>query len=220
MKVKFSRRWICVIFLALSLSQPAQALIDVPTLRMGLGYSPLNFTAGSIFPEETPLGNFLTLNPMFLWDMPSVRMRLGVSFLADLGSDYGFVSVAGVGFTALLYPLGLSSSRELRDDFSEVVKTRISPFIQFGITPTKLSITAKPAETDPVFPFPGKWPYFAAKIVETSFGAGLDYPVARDLIAFLGVYYRFAAWKEAEQSDGLISYSGFSVMTGVSTNFY
>ena len=220
MKVKSLRRWICVIFLALSLPHPAQALIDVPTLRMGLGYSPLNFTAGTIFPEATPLGNFLTLNPMFLWDMPSVRMRVGVNFLTDLGSDYGFVSVAGVGITALLYPLGLSSSREMRDDFSEVVKTRISPYIQFGITPTKLSITARPAETDPTFPFPGRWPYFAAKIIETSFGAGLDYPIARDLIAFLGLHYRFAAWKEVEQSDGLVSYSGFSIMAGVSTNFY
>jgi hypothetical protein len=220
MKVKSLRPWICVIFLALSLSQPAQALIDVPTLRMGLGYSPISFTAGTAFPDDTPLGNFLTLNPMFMWDMPSVRMRIGVSFLTDLGSDYGFVSIAGVGFTALLYPLGLSSSREVRGDFSEVIKTRISPFIQFGITPTKLSITARPAETDPVFPFPGKWPYFAANIVETSFGAGLDYPFARDFIAFLGLHYRLAAWKEAERSDGVISYNGFSIMGGISTNFY
>ncbi len=166
------------------------------------------------------MGNFLTLNPMFMWDMPSVRMRVGVNFLTDLGSDYGFVSIAGVGMTALLYPLGLSSSREVRDDFSELIKTRISPYLQFSITPTKLSITSKPLESDVTFPFPSKWPYFAAKIVETSFGAGVDYPVARDLIAFLGINYRFAAWKENESSDGVISYSGISIMAGVSTNFY
>lgn len=218
--MKVVKPWICAIFLTLMLARPAQALIDVPTFRMGLGYSPLSFTAGSVFPDDTPLGNFLTLNPMFLWDMPSVRMRLGVNFLSDLGSKFGFVSIAGVGFTALLYPLGLSSSRELRDDFSELVKTRISPYIQIGVTPTKLSITARPDETDPLFPFPSRWPYFAAKIVETSFGAGLDYPLGRDLVGFLGLHYRFAAWKEVEQSDGLISYSGFSVMAGVSTNFY
>jgi hypothetical protein len=206
--------------LTLSLPLPARALIDVPTFRMGVGYSPIQFTAGTIFPDDTSLGNILTMSPMFLWDMPGVRMRLGVNFLTDIGSTYGFVSIAGVGFTALLYPLGLSSSREVRDDFSEVVKTRISPYIQFGVTPTKLSVTARPAETDPTFPFPSKWPYFAASIIETSFGAGLDYPMGRDLVAFLGLHYRVAAWKANEQSDGVVSYKGFSILAGVQTNFY
>jgi hypothetical protein len=218
--VKLFKYHLFAIFLTLSFAAPAHALIDVPTFRMGLGISPLKFTAGTIFPDPTPLGNFITVNPMFMWDVPSVRMRLGFNFLADLGSKYGFVSIAGIGLTGILYPMGLSSSREVREDFSELVKTRISPYFQVSVTPTKISISSVPATTDPTYPFPGKWPYFAAKTVEMSFGAGVDYPMSRDLIAFLGLHYRFAAWKDQEQTSGVVSYSGIEILTGFSTNFY
>jgi hypothetical protein len=208
------------ILLTLLVSTPSHALIDVPTFRLGLGYAPLKFTAGSIFPEATSLGNYLTVNPMFLWDLPSIRTRIGVNFLADLGSSYGFFSIAGVGFSALLYPLGLSSSREVGDDFSEVVKTRVSPFLAVSVTPTKLSVSSAPAPSDPDFNFPGRWPYFASKIIETSFGIGVDYPVGRDFVMFLSGHYRFAAWKAEEQGDGVVSYNGPQVLIGFSTNFY
>ena len=208
------------ILLTLLAARPAHALIDVPTFRLGIGYAPLKFTAGTIFPEPTSLGNFLTVNPMFLWDLPSIRTRIGVNFLADLGSSYGFFSIAGVGFSALLYPLGLSSSREVTDDFSEVVKTRVSPFLAVSITPTKLSVSSAPDPSDPDYAFPGRWPYFASKIIETSFGLGLDYPVGRDFVLFVSGHYRFAAWKTEEQGDGIVSYEGPQFLIGFSTNFY
>jgi len=206
--------------LTLLTALPAHALIDVPTFRLGLGYAPLKFTAGTIFPEPTSLGNFLTINPMFLWDVPSLRMRLGFDFITDLGSQYGFVSIAGLGLTAMLYPLGLSSSREVREDFSELVKTRVGPFFQFSINPTKLSVSSVPATTDPTYPFPGKWPYFAAKIIEMSFGAGADYPISKDLVASLGLHYRLAAWKAQETTSGVVSYNGIMIQAAVQTNFY
>ncbi|MBU6154942.1 MAG: hypothetical protein KGP28_11615 [Bdellovibrionales bacterium] len=219
-QVKPYLRTCLAILLTFFSASPSYALIDVPTFRLGLGYAPLKFTAGTIFPDPTSLGNFLTVNPMFLWDLPSIRTRIGVNFVADLGSNYGFFSIAGVGLTALLYPLGLSSSREVGDDFSEVIKTRVSPFIAISVTPTKLSVSSTPDPADPDFNFPGRWPYFASKIIETSFGAGIDYPLGRDFVLFVSGHYRFAAWKTEEQGDGIVSYEGPQVLIGFSTNFY
>jgi hypothetical protein len=219
-RVKHACRAGLAIILTLIAAPRAHALIDVPTFRMGIGYAPLSFTAGTVFPESTPLGNFLTINPMFLWDLPGIRTRIGVNFLADLGSSYGFFSIAGVGFTALMYPLGLSSSREVKDDFSEVIKTRVSPFLAVSLTPTKLSVSSAPPPSDPDFAFPGRWPYFASKILETSVGAGIDYPIGRDFVLFLSGHYRFAAWKTEEQGEGVVSYNGPQVLVGFSTNFY
>jgi hypothetical protein len=58
------------------------------------------------------------------------------------------------------------------------------------------------------------------KVVEISIGAGVDYPLARDLVGFLGVHYRAAAFKQLESGQGSISYSGISVIGGLMTNFY
>ena len=213
-----------VIFLALTTSPKANALVEVPTLRFGLGYAPLTFTAGTVFKEPTPLGNMMTINPMFLWDMPGIRTRLGVHFLADIGSKYGQVSIAGMGLTAIFYPLGLSSGREFREDFSEIVKTRVSPYFQVQITPAKMSVTKKPLPTDSNFSQEMansvNWPYFSALVIETSFGIGVDYPIGNDLIIFGGLHYRAAAYKEQETTTGSISYSGMELLVGLMTNFY
>ena len=208
------------IFLTVLAAPSAKALIDVPTLRLGLGPSPIKFTAGSEFPTPEALGSIVMLNPMFLWDMPSLRMRLGVHFLTDIGSKFGFVSTAGVGFTGIFYPLGLSSSREVNDDFSEVIKTRVSPYFQFSVTPMKFSVTKPLPPTDPRYNTPSDYPYFSSRVLEYSVGIGVDYPVSRDLVAFGGLHYRSAAFKSDESGKGAISYSGIALLIGVMTNFY
>jgi hypothetical protein len=200
----------------------ARALVDVPTLRLGIGQSPLTFNAGTAF-KDAKLGGTLVLNPMFLWDAPSLRTRIGFHFLADLGTKYGAVATAGVGVTAIFYPLGLSSSREVRDDFSEVVKTRLSPYMQFSITPTKFSVTQTPDPTSPLFNVPNQWPYFSSRIVEVSIGFGLDYPLGDDLVAFGGIHFRNAAISTQESNadnKGDINYGGMALIFGIMTNFY
>jgi hypothetical protein len=219
-KVKLKLRTLAITILTLLICNPAWALFSVPTLRLGLGYSPIKFTAGSVFTEGTSLGSLVTVNPMFLWDVPSLRSRFGFHFLADVGSSYGFVSTAGVGVTGIMYPLGLSSSREVAEDFSEVVKTRVGPFLQFSITPTKFSVTKTPETGTPQYNQPSSWDYFNVKVVEISAGAGVDYPLGRDLIGFIGAHYRAAAFKELESGDGSVSYSGLAFILGVMTNFY
>lgn len=207
------------IFLTFSATD-AKALIDVPTFRFGLGESPLSFSVGTAFPAGTALSAKLLLNPMFLWDVPNLRARIGVHFLADIGSKYGAVSTAGIGVTALFYPLGLSSSREVRDDDSEVIKTRMSPYLQFSITPTKFSATDSSDQTKPA----SSWPYVSARVVEISLGIGADYPLANDLIVFGGLHYRTAAFSSTESNvatgGGDISYNGIALIIGFMTNFY
>ena len=213
--------FILAIFLTATTNH-ANALVDVPTLRLGLGQSPLTFNAGSAF-KNSKLQSKLLLNPMFLWDVPSLRSRLGFHFLADLATKYGAVATAGVGITAVFYPLGLSSSREVRDDFAEVIKTRISPYFQFSMTPTKFSVTQTPDPSSPIYSLPNRWPYFSARIVEISMGVGVDYPVADDFVVFGGLHYRTAAFSTQEaNSDGSgeIGYSGTALIVGFMTNFY
>jgi hypothetical protein len=200
----------------------AQALVQVPTLRFGLGVMPLKFTAGTVAPADAPLslGSMVTLNPMFLWDLPSVRSRVGFHFLADVGSKYGFISTAGIGLTFLYYPIGLSSSRELRDNDATVIKTRIAPYIQLAITPTKFSVTVRPPPDDPNYNISSSWDYFSANVIETSIGGGVDYPFSNNVVAFFGIHYRFAAISSEETKSGALNYSGMGILAGVMSNFY
>ena len=194
----------------------ANAMVEVPTLRFGIGMVPISFKAGTVAVDSTSLGNKLTLNPMFLWDLPGLRSRIGFHFLADLGSEYGFISTAGIGLTYIYYPTGLSSARELREDGSSIVATKISPFIQLAITPTKFSVTMKPdGVTDPQ-----NWSYFSSSVVETSLGAGVDYPFNSNLIGFAGLHYRWAAYTKDETTKGPLHYSGLGLILGVMTSFY
>ena len=196
---------------------PAHALIEVPTFRMALGRSMINFTAGSLFPNPTPLGGSITLNPTFLWDMSTVRSRLGLNFVADIGSNgYGSFPISGIGFTALFYPMGLSSQREVNEDLSVLIKHRISPYLQLQITPVKCSIS-NATTFDTVTAHAN---YFSATVIETSVGLGLDYPMNDDLITFLGLHYRFAAFTSQETTTGALKYSGIELLLGVMTNFF
>ncbi len=224
--MKKSSTAILAILLTLFCSR-AYALIDVPTFRFALGESPISFTAGSQFPGSNSLGEAVTLNPMFLWDLPGIRSRLGVSFIADLGTKYGAIAIAGVGLTGIFYPLGLSSSREVNEDFSEVVKTRISPYFQFSVTPTDFSVSQQ------VGSVPQYWPYFSATMIEISLGIGVDYPFSKDLIGFIGLHYRSASFSGGANASGNatgtsstapttngVNYSGVALLLGVMTNFY
>lgn len=199
----------------LTSNQSAHALIDVPTFRMGFGHSFINFTAGTLFPESTKLDPIISLKPMFLWDIPSVRTRLGLHFLADIGSQYGSFPNSGVGVTAIFYPLGLSSSREVKEDYTIIVKNRISPYFQLQFTPNKSSISDPTRTSTPSNPN-----YFAALILETSAGIGVDYPYSEDATLFMGLHYRFASFTSQETSIGSIKYSGIELLTGIMTNFY
>lgn len=194
----------------------AEALIEVPTFRFGLGTSMLSFTAGTLFATPTSLGSKVTINPMFLWDIPTVRSRIGLHFLADLGSKFGSLPISGIGVTGVFYPLGLSSSREINEDGSVLIKHRISPYLQFQMTPVKCSIS----DATTFKTVSSQASYFSATVIETSVGLGVDYPVGDDLLAFLGLHYRFAAFTDQETSTGAIKYHGIELLLGVMTNFF
>jgi len=176
----------------------------------------LSFTAGSLFPSPTSLGAKVTINPMFLWDIPSVRSRIGLNFVADLGSSFGSLPISGIGLSAVFYPLGLSSSREVNEDLSVLIKHRISPYLQLQVTPVKCSISTATSFST-INPNAA---YFSAMVIETSAGLGLDYPMGDDLLAFLGLHYRFAAFTSQETTTGAIKYSGIELLLGIMTNFF
>jgi hypothetical protein len=212
-----------VILLSVFMTLPAQALVEVPTFRLGLGHSFVTFTAKNsegnsiLDTESASLGSLVTLSPSFLWDIPQLRSRMGFHFLADVGSEFGFVSIIGVGVTYLFYPLGLSSSREVKDDGSVLVKTRVSPYFNFQFTPSKMSITVP--SNNPLDVAVNRR-YFNVSVNEVSLGAGLDYPIADNTVLFGGINYRFASYTSDEADVGSVTYSGLFFNVGIMTNFY
>ena len=209
--------FLSALLLLATLPMKANALIEVPTFRLELGKSMLNFTAGTLFSTPTPLGSTATINPKFLWDIPGVRSRLGLNFLAEIGSNnYGNMTISGIGLTGIFYPLGLSSSREVHEDLSVMIKHRTSPYLQFQITPVKCAISN--ATTYDVVT--ARASYFSATIVETMIGAGLDYPLADDMIGFVGLNYRYAAFTSEETTTGVLKYNGLEIALGIMTNFF
>ncbi len=141
----------------------------------------------------------------------------------DLGSQYGFMTAVGVGVSGVFYPMGLSSGREARDDGVEFVKTRMSPYFHFAVIPTKISFSL-PLSSSTTTPTSSSGainqPYFAAEVIETDLGVGLDYPFSENIVAFVELEYRFAAYTAQETTTGAISYSGPALMLGIMTNFY
>ncbi|MBS1959201.1 MAG: hypothetical protein JST80_07020 [Bdellovibrionales bacterium] len=214
-------RYLLVILLSILIqARTAHALVEVPTFRFGLGYSMIKFTyldTNKGGASDVPLGSMLTLSPSFLWDIPQVRSRIGFHFLADVGSQFGFVTIIGVGADFVFYPMGLSSSREMRDDGSFVVKTRVSPFIQLQITPEKMSITVP--NDNPNAPL-NQRTYFNVLMIETSIGVGVDYPMSDNTVLFGGLHYRFAGYTSDETTVGKVTYGGPALLVGIMTNFY
>lgn len=190
----------------------SHSAIDVPTLRLGLGYSPLKVSAGQVL-QNVPLKSILTLNPMFLWDAPAFRSRLGLHFLTDMGSPFGLVTTSGLGLSWVFYPLGLSSAREKGLDGVEVRKTRVSPYFMAQITPTRFTLAGTREDTE-------TFEYFSSLVVETSLGAGLDYPLNDNMVLFGGLNYRFAAITKGELSSEAINYSGIHIQIGVMSSFF
>jgi hypothetical protein len=209
---------------------------QVPSLRFGLGYSSLTFTAGQLTPgagnssssanaiaaqNGVSLGSLITLNPMFLWDASSIRARIGVQFLADLGSSYSFMATSGVGIVALFYPMGLSSSREVKDDGSIIRKTRTSPYFQIAVTPTLFTVNipnSNSSSSNSSSTSAGN--YLATQVIETSLGVGVDYPLNENLVGFFGLHYRWAAFTSQETTNGTVSYKGIEALFGVMTDFF
>lgn len=212
-----------VILLSVLVSLSAHALVEVPTFRFGFGHSIVSFEARNkagasiLGTEQASLGSILTVSPSFLWDVPQLRSRIGLHFLADVGSEFGFVSIIGVGVTYLFYPLGLSSSREVKDDGAILVKTRVSPYLNIQITPEKMSITVP--STNPLDVATNRR-YFNIIMYEVAIGAGLDYPVGDNMILFGGGNYRFATYTSDEATLGSVKYSGLYFNVGLMTNFY
>lgn len=202
-----------VISLTVFICPPSKA--DAPSLRIGIGYSPLKIDAGEIY-NNTPLESYLTLNPMFLWESPSFKSRVGLHFLLDTLSPYGLMVTSGIGVTWIFYPRGLSASHETSLDNIDVRKTRVSPYITAQVTPTRMTL-AQPLSTVQR----GETPkYFSAFILETSLGAGVDYPMSENYVVFGGINYRFAAITKGELHSAAIHYSGLMIQFGILSNFY
>ncbi len=188
-------------------------LAQVPTLRFKLGTSTLTLDAGEVIQEE-PLNATATLQPTVLWDWPSFSSRVGIHFLTDLNSAFGLMPISGMGISAYLYPLGISTAYEVFPDETIQQKSKPSFYFYGGLTPVNLSISQSD-ETNPRNNI-----YFNAFVIDLSLGMGFDYPIQENLVVSLEINHRRASATGDENENGAISYSGLGLMLSFLTTYY
>lgn len=197
----------------LTLTAPAWAGdVQLPSFRMKLGISLLKIDAGEVL-VAAPLGSLVTIQPSILWDLPSIRMRAGIHYLADVSGNYGLLSLTGIGASAYFYPWGLSSSYEIGLDNVVYQKSRPGPYLYAGITPVNMSISRPTIGNQAPISF-------SALIFETMLAAGYDYPLSRNTVLFAEGGYRFGAATSNEQVNGAVRYSGLSIMLGFTIYYF
>jgi hypothetical protein len=170
-------------------------------------------TAGDLLKEST-LGSLVTLQPTFLWDLPTFRSRLGVHFIADLNSAFGLMPISGIGFSGYFYLLGMSTAYEISDDGTLKQTSKPGPYVYGGLTPVNFNINSNDEEN------PSRSFAFSSLIVETALGVGFDYPLRRNTLITGELAYRFGTAPDPKSDIGDLEYSGIGLNISFSTSYY
>jgi hypothetical protein len=186
---------------------------SAPVFRGRLGINMLNFQVGNTFSNE-PLGSLMTFNPTILWNLPTFRARMGVHFMGDFASKYGFMPISGMGFSSYFYPFGLSTVYEIANDGTLYQKSRPGPYVFMTLTPVNFNINASKEQTSS-----GSALSFSAYMIELGMGGGYDYPVSTNMVLAGELQYRFASAQERTTKE-TISYSGMGLMLTFSTSYH
>lgn len=202
------------LILAFSCKTFGESESGAPLFRGRMGINSLSFTAGQTFQDKTPLGAMVTLTPTILWSMPTFRSRIGLHYLADFGSPYGFIPISGMGFSGYFYPYGLSTAYEIASDGTLFQKSKPGPYTFATFTPVNFNINASSSQTSS-----GSATSFAAFMIDVGIGGGYDYPLTTNMVLSGELQYRFASAQQ-KSSDKTVSYSGLGFMMTFSTSYH
>ncbi|MBL7543681.1 MAG: hypothetical protein JNL11_07680 [Bdellovibrionaceae bacterium] len=183
----------------------------IPYLHFKTGISSINVTAGDRL-VNVPLKPAITLKPTVLWDLPSFSSRMGVHFLQELKSMYGFTPLSGIGVTGYYYFYGITTNHLFTDDDILHQKSRPGPYMSGSFTPANLNIN-KFDESTPLTNF-----YFSSQVNEVALGLGYDYPYKQNMI-FSGEF-TYRSGTNANTSKEQVNYSGFTLFLGFGTSYY
>ena len=104
-----------------------------PNFRWKMGYFLTDTNAGAVI-KETPRNSLLTVQPTLLWDVPTIRTKVGVHFMAEFLSDFGLMPLSGAGVSAYFFPFGISSTTETNHEGVLFQKSLTSPYLLLAAT--------------------------------------------------------------------------------------
>jgi hypothetical protein len=203
------RQFVSVLILLFSFQTLAEPSGGAPIFRGRMGINMLNVTVGNLYPS-TPLASAMTFEPTVLWNLPTFRSRIGVHYIGEFGSKYGFETISGAGFSGYFYPYGLSTAYELQPDGTLIQKSKPGPYTFATITPVNFNFNDASGPTPKAF---------SAYMIEMGVGGGYDYPLSTNMVLSGELQYRFASAQENNTSN-TIAYSGIGLMLVFSTSYH
>lgn len=199
-----------VFTLVLLIFSQSRAIAEVPAFRGKLAMYDLSVSAGELVSNEK-LGSMVTLQPGILWNFSSMNSRIGLHFLLDVGSQYGFTPISGIGISGYYYLTGLTSAYELSADEVLTQKTKPGLFTFMSVTPVNFNLN-KIDKNDPTNNFS-----FSATMTDIIMGFGYEYPLKPNSILALEASLRDGSSSFNSQS---VSYRGFGISLVYTTSYY
>lgn len=204
-------KYFITLVLLLTVPHIASAEFQAPVIRTKLSMFSTTASAGEQVKDEA-LGSMLTLQPMVLWNFPSINSRMGIHYVLDFASNYGFTPISGIGLTGYYYLKGLPASYENTPDETLIQKSKPGFFTFASFTPVNFNLNKKEST-----PNAGDGFSFSALLYELSLGVGYEYPIRPNALIAVELGTRDASSSSGEEK---LSYSGFGIGISFTTSYY
>lgn len=204
-------KYLLTLVLFLTVPHLANAEFQAPVIRAKMSMFSTTVSAGEQVNED-PLGSMLTLQPMVLWNFSSINSRMGIHYIMDFSSNYGFTPISGIGLTGYYYLKGLPASYENTPDDTLVQKSKPGFFTFASFTPVNFNLNKKEST-----PNAGDGFSFSSLLYEFMLGVGYEYPLRPNALIAVEL-----ATREASGGDGgmKLSYSGLGLGISFTTSYY
>lgn len=199
-----------VFTLVLLLLTRSLTFAEVPSFRGKLAMYDLSISAGELVQSEK-LGSMVTIQPGILWNFSSMNSRIGLHFLLDVGSQYGFTPISGIGISGYYYLTGLTSAYEISPEEVLTQKTKPGLFTFMSLTPVNFNLN-KIDNNDPTNNFS-----FSATMTDVIMGFGYEYPLKPNAIIAVEASLRDGSSSFNSQA---VSYRGFGLSLVYTTSYY
>lgn len=190
----------------------SHADFQAPVIRTKLVIFNTIVSAGETV-QDQPLGSLMTIQPMVLWNFPSINSRIGFHYLLDVASNYGFTPISGIGISGYYYLTGLPAAYETLPDDTVIQKSKHGLFTYASFTPVNFNLNRR----DPSDPNSGKAFSFSAMLYDFTIGAGYEYPLKPNSLISVELAVRDAS---SSGQGGKLAYSGLGIGVTFTTSYY
>lgn len=190
----------------------SHADFQAPVIRTKMVMFNTIVSAGETVRDE-PLGSLMTIQPMVLWNFPSINSRIGFHYLLDIASNYGFTPISGIGISGYYYLTGLPAAYETLPDDTLIQKSKHGFFTYASFTPVNFNLNRR----DPTDPNSGKAFSFSAMLYDFTIGGGYEYPLKPNSLISVELAVRDAS---SGGQGGKLAYSGIGLGVTFTTSYY